>query len=74
MGKHGHTPFKPCAANKRQDKALELKYSDLGEANLMSIGEKKYVLTFRDDATSHRTVFILADKHVATVLKAFKQY
>ena len=53
---------------------LELVHSDLAEANVPSIGGGKYVLTFKDDATSHGIVFILANKQPSTVLKAFKGY
>ena len=74
MGKHARTPFKPRTANERRKIPLELVHSDLAEANVQSLGGGKYALTFKDDATSHGTVFILANKNAATVLKAFKEY
>ena len=49
-------------------------HSDLAEANVISIGGGKYVLTFTDDATDHGTIFILANKKSSTVLNAFKEY
>jgi len=49
-------------------------HSDLTEANVTSVGGGKHILTFKDDATSHGTVFILANKQPSTVLKAFKGY
>ena len=70
--KHARSPFKP--RTKWQKNALELVHSDLVEANITSIGGGKYILTFKDDATSHGMVFILANKQPSTVLKAFKGY
>ena len=69
-GKHARSRFKPRTEQRKN--ALELVHSDLTEANVTSIGGGKYVLTFKDDATSHGTVFILANKQPSTVLKAFK--
>ena len=74
LGKHARTPFKPRTASEWRKNTLELVHSDLAEANVQSLGGGKYALTFKDDATSHGTVFILANKNAATVLKAFKEY
>src|SRR5579862_9604022 len=72
MGKHTRSPFPP--RTKRRDRPLELVHSDLAEANILSIGGGKHVLTFTDDATDHGIVFILDNKSASTVLSAFKEY
>src|SRR5579862_5789302 len=72
MGKHTRSPFPPRI--ERREQPLELVHSDLAEANILSIGGGKHVLTFTDDATDHGIVFILANKSASTVLNAFKEY
>ena len=72
LGKHACSPFKPHTEWRKN--ALELVHSDLAKANIASISGGKYILTFKDDATSHGTVFILVNKQLSTVLKAFKAY
>ena len=49
-------------------------HSDLAEANILSLGGGRYVLTFTDDATAQGNVFILSNKNASTVLNAFKEY
>jgi hypothetical protein len=66
LGKYARTPFP--TRTERRGKPLELVLSDLADANVMSLGGGKYVLTFTDDATNHRTVFILTNKNASMVL------
>ena len=71
-GKQPRQPFH--SLGKRRDKPLELIHSDLSEPNVISLGGGKYPLTFVDDHTRHCRVYVLANKHPSTVLKAFKEY
>ena len=72
LGKHARSPFPP--RTERRENPLELVHSDMAEANVMSIGGGKYVLTFTDDATNHAFVYVLPNKNASTVLNAFKAY
>src|SRR5213075_3104727 len=72
LGKHARTPFHP--RTERRKNPLELVHSDLAEANILSLGKGKFVITFTDDATNYGVINILPNKNAMTVLNAFKEF
>lgn len=72
LGKSHRLAFNKCR-NRELTLPGEVMHTDMcGPMSIESVGEAKYMLTFKDDATSFRYVYFL--KHKSNVYERFKVF